>query len=156
MMECEFCFKLLEEYSRSNKFNYVFYSEDSTSSICRIDYDAQLNSFIGFSSPLIDGLSQPKFFRTENFNELKRWVHNFNKSKLINLHMIQSVVPSVPVLILSAYGSDNKVTAIDVLKRWLYIYNQCLVQCVRVIGFNTDGDPHYLKAMRLCSRFFAE
>jgi len=155
MMECEFCFKLLEEYSRSNKFNYVFSSEDSTNSICRIDYDPQLNSFIGFSSPLIDGLPQPNFFRTENFDELKRWVHNFNKSKLINLHIL-SVVPSVPALILSAYGSDNKVTATDVSKRWLYIYNQCLVQGVRVIAFSTDGDPHYLKAMRLCSRFFAE
>jgi len=57
MMEYEFCFKLLEEYSRSNKFNYVFSSEDSTNSICRIDYDPQLNSFIGFSSPLIEEMS---------------------------------------------------------------------------------------------------
>jgi hypothetical protein len=156
IVECEFRFKLLKEYSRSNNCNYVFSSEDATGSICRVDYDAQLNSFIGLSSPLFDGMPQPNFFQTENFEELKTWFDNFSKSKLINLHMIQSVVPSVPPFILSAYGSDNKVTATDVLKRWLYIYNQCLVQGVRVIGFSTDADPRYLRAMRLITRFFAD
>ncbi|CAF4343454.1 unnamed protein product [Rotaria sp. Silwood2] len=156
IIECKFQFKLLKEYSQSNNCSYVFASEDCTSSVCRIDYDAQINSFIGLSSPLIDGVPKPTFFRTDNFEELKMWFEKYNKSKLINLHMIQSVVSSAPPFILSTYGSDNKVTATDILKRWLYIHNQCSVQGVRVIGFSTDGDARYLRAMRLCSRFFAE
>ncbi|UJR06730.1 hypothetical protein I4U23_011019 [Adineta vaga] len=132
--EGQFRFKLLKEYSQSNHCNYVFASEDCTNSICRIDYDAQINSFIGLSSPLTDGVPKPNFFRTDNYEELKIWFDNYNKSKLINIH----------------------VTATDILKRWLYIYNQCLAQNVRVIGFSTDADPRYLRAMRLCSRFFAE
>lgn len=54
--ECEFRFERIKEYARSNNCNYVFSSEDSTSSVCHIDYDAQLDCFIGFSSPLINGL----------------------------------------------------------------------------------------------------
>ncbi|CAM4802556.1 unnamed protein product, partial [Rotaria magnacalcarata] len=70
--------------------------------------------------------------------------------------MIQSVAPSSPPFILSTYGSNNKATATDVFKRWLYIYNQCLCQGVRVIGFSSDCDARYLRAMRLCTRFFAQ
>ncbi|CAF4259283.1 unnamed protein product, partial [Rotaria sordida] len=71
------------------------------SAICRIDYDSQLNSFIGFSSPLIDGMPQPNFFQTENFDELKMWFNNFNKSKFNNIHTAQTIVPSASPLILS-------------------------------------------------------
>jgi hypothetical protein len=156
MIECNFRFDLLRDYKQSNNCNYVFSAEDSTGSICRVEYDAQSNSFIGFSSPLVHGIPKPNFFQTENFDELKSWFNNFDKSKFINLHMIQSVKPFVPPLILSTYGSNNKATATDVLKRWLYIYNKSLVEGVRVIGFSTDGDSRYLRAMRLCSRFFAE
>ncbi|CAF5152503.1 unnamed protein product, partial [Rotaria magnacalcarata] len=50
MTESEFQFQLIKEHLKSNKCNYVFIAEDATSSICRIDYDATSNSFIGFSS----------------------------------------------------------------------------------------------------------
>ena len=70
--------------------------------------------------------------------------------------MIQPLTEIVPPFVLSAYGTDNKVSAADILKRWLYIYQQSLNQGIRIIGFSTDGDPRYLRAMRLCSRFFVE
>jgi hypothetical protein len=88
MFECNFRFDLLRDYTQSNNCNYVFSAEDSTGSICRIEYDAQLNNFIGFSSPLAHGIPKPNFFRTESFDELKSWFDNFDKSKFINLHMI--------------------------------------------------------------------
>ncbi|CAF1179965.1 unnamed protein product [Rotaria sordida] len=150
IIEFQFQFQLLKEYSRSNNCNYVFSSEDCISSICRIDYDSQLNSFIGFSSPLIDEMPQPNFFQTENFNNLKMWFSNFNRSKFINIRMVQSIVPSASPLIFSVYGSDNKFIATDILRRWLYIYNQGFIQGIRVICFSSDGDPRYLRTMRLC------
>ncbi|CAF4551437.1 unnamed protein product, partial [Rotaria socialis] len=156
ILECEFRFQLIKEYCKSNNCNYVFSSEDATRCISRIDYDAQSDSFIGFSSCLVNGLPQPNFFQTNKFDELKLWFGTFDKSAYINLHMIQSVAPSSPPFILSTYGSNNKATATDVLKRWLYIYNQCLCQGVRVIGFSSDCDARYLRAMRLCTRFFAQ
>ena len=140
IVECNFRFDLLRDYTQSNNCNYVFYAEDSTSSICRIEYDAHSNIFIGFSAPLAHGVPKPNFFQTESFDELKSWFDNFDKSKFINLHMIQSIKPFVPPLILSTYGSNNKATSTEVLKRWLFIYNKSLAQGVRVIGFSTDGD----------------
>ena len=43
--ECEFRFQLIKEYTQSNNCDYVFSSEDSTNSICRVDYDAQSDCF---------------------------------------------------------------------------------------------------------------
>ena len=156
MIECEFRFNLLKEYSRSANCNYIFVAEDATRSISCVDYDASSDTFIGFSSPLVNGLPQLNFFRTNNFDVLKEWCDEADISKFINLYMAKSLTTSAPPIILSAYGSNNKFEAIDVIKRWLFIYNQCLIQGTRVLGFSTDGDSRYLKAMRLCSQFFAE
>ncbi|CAF3191676.1 unnamed protein product [Rotaria socialis] len=155
MIESEFRFQLIKEHLKPNKCNYVFIAEDATSSICRIDYDATSNSFIGFSSPLIDGVAQSNFFQTENFEQLELWLSEIDKAKFINLYMLKSLVLSDPPFILTAYGSNNKAKAIEILKRWLFIYHQCLIQDIHVIGFSTDADSRFLRAMRLCSRFFA-
>ena len=156
ILEGEFRFQAMKEYVRSSGFNYVYVGEDSTSSLIHIDYDAQINSFIGFSSPLINGIPQPNYFQTDNFDELGRWFDEIEKSNFITLHMMKSIVPSIPPMILAAYGSHNEGTAIDVLKKWLFIYNKSSSEGVCVIGFSTDADGRYLRAMRLCSRLFAE
>ncbi|CAF2091322.1 unnamed protein product [Rotaria magnacalcarata] len=57
--------------------------------------------------------------------------------------------------LLSAYGVDNTFTAIDILRRWMYIFESCLDKGVRIVGFSTDADNKYLSAMRLASNFFA-
>ncbi|CAF1513898.1 unnamed protein product, partial [Adineta steineri] len=154
-MEGKFRFQLLQDYVESNKCNYVFVAEDATSSISRIDYDATLNSFIGFSAPLVNGVPQSNFFQTENFEQLELWFNDIDKAKFINLYMLKSLTLSAPPFILSAYGSNNKAKAIEILRRWLFIHDQCLIQGVHVIGFSSDADARYLRAMRLCSRFFA-
>jgi hypothetical protein len=155
MVEGEFRFQLIKEYLKSNKCNYVFIAEDATSSISRIDYDATSNSFIGFSLPLLNGVPKANFFQTENFEQLELWFNEIDKAKFINLYMLKSLVLSKPPFILAAYGSNNKAKAIEIFKRWLFIYQQCLIQDIRVIGFSTDADSRFLRAMRLCSRFFA-
>ncbi|CAF4757347.1 unnamed protein product, partial [Rotaria magnacalcarata] len=39
--------------------------------------------------------------------------------------------------LLSAYGVDNTFTAIDILRRWMYIFESCLDKGVRIVGFST-------------------
>lgn len=155
MIEGEFRFQSMQEYSKSSKCNYVFIAEDATSATCRVDYDATLNAFIGLSPPLVDGLPQVNFFQTENFDQLELWFNEIDKAKLINLIMLKSLSLSDPPFILSAYGSNGKAEAIDILKRWLFIYDECRIRNVHVIGFSSDADARYLRSMRLCSRFFA-
>ena len=57
--------------------------------------------------------------------------------------------------ILAAYGTNNRFTAIDVLRRWYFLHNNCRAQNIRLVGFSTDCDPRYLKAIRLSLGFFA-
>lgn len=40
-------------------------------------------------------------------------------------------------LLLSAYGTNNKITSVDILRRWIYIFDNCLINGVRIIGFAT-------------------
>ncbi|CAM4973298.1 unnamed protein product [Rotaria socialis] len=65
----------------------------------------------------------------------------------------QNTIPSS--FLLSAYGIDNTATANDILQRWWYIFNQCLQRNIRIIGFATDADAQYVRAMRLMNGFFA-
>ena len=156
IIEGEFRCALLRKYLPSTQLNYVFCSEDCTGVVCRIEYDSQSNTFIGFSLPLRNGTPQVNVFRTDDYEELKSWFASTDRSTLINLHMIQPLSYSLPPFILSAYGTNNKLKAHDILNRWLHIHSQCFDQGIRIIGFSTDADPKYLRSMRLCTRFFAE
>ena len=62
--------------------------------------------------------------------------------------------PLPSAFILSAYETDNRITAIDVLQRWLIIYKQFYYKGIRILGYSTDGYPKYLRGMRLVANFF--
>jgi hypothetical protein len=72
--------------------------------------------------------------------------------------MIQPIslnsMSSSPFL-LSAYGSDNQHTSMDILMRWTNIVNQCDKNNIKLIGYSTDCDSRYIRAMRLMMGFFA-
>ncbi|CAF1524742.1 unnamed protein product [Adineta ricciae] len=160
LRECEFRFDSLKNYLDSIDSNFVFSSEDSTGAIKSISYDSTDDCFIGFCSPLINGLPSMSKFKTENYYELEQWSKHVNRSSLVNAHLIEPIqtkassqVHSRPY-VLSAYGTDDKVTASDILRRWLHIYNQCKERDIHVVGFSSDCAPKYLKAMRLALRFF--
>jgi hypothetical protein len=55
----------------------------------------------------------------------------------------------------AAYGSNGKYTAVDILRRCFTIFDKCLTQGIRILGYSTDADLRYLLAMKLCSGFFA-
>lgn len=126
-----------------------------------MSYDAANNSFIGFSAPLIKGVPIVNHFQTDSFSDLQRWFHDYDKSTLINVHIVEPLLTSAkdPMhsrpYILAAYGTNNRFNAIDVLRRWYFLYSNCKDQNIRLVGFSTDCDPRYLKAMRLSLGFFA-
>lgn len=124
-------------------------------------YDATNDSFIGFASPLIEGLPIVNHFQTDKFSDLQTWFNDYEKSKLMNCHLLEPLmrtsneqVHSRPY-ILAAYGTDNRFTAIDIIRRWCFMCNRCREEGIRLVGFSTDSDPRYLKAMRLSLEFFA-
>ncbi|CAF5113713.1 unnamed protein product, partial [Rotaria sp. Silwood1] len=63
---------------------------------------------------------------------------------------------SSPSFILSAYGTNGKFTARDILQRWLKIFDFCLERNIRILGYSTDCDPRSLNAMRNAMGFFSK
>ncbi|CAF4825556.1 unnamed protein product, partial [Rotaria sp. Silwood2] len=57
--------------------------------------------------------------------------------------------------LLSAYGTDSEYQSIDIIRGWIWIFEQTMLKNIRIVGYSTDGDPKYLRAMRLATGFFA-
>ncbi|CAF3788942.1 unnamed protein product [Rotaria sp. Silwood1] len=159
--ECEFRFDLLKDYLDSIKSQYVFSSEDASGVVSSVSYDAINDSFIGFTPSLNNGLPVINQFKTNSYSELEQWFHDIDKSTLVNVHLIEPLLTDVTSLvhsrpyIISAYGINNKHSASDTIRRWIYIYNQCKERNINLVGFSTDCDSRYFKAMRICLGFFS-
>ena len=172
--EGKFDFQSLEKCAS----RFGFCSEDTTGVIRRVEYDSSSNSFVGFATPIIDGVPMAQSYQADTFTELKDIYESKEIASLLNVHMFQSVpmldsVTHAPkACLLSAYGVNNRSTAMDILRRWIHILKNCLDNGVRVIGFSTgicrdtivnerffdspiDADSKYLSAMRIGSGFFA-
>ena len=172
--EGQFGFQSLEKYAS----RFGFCSEDMTGVIRKVEYDSSSNSFVGFATPIIDGVPMAQSYQADTFDELKDIFQSTEIASLLNVHMFQSVpmldsVTHAPKpCLLSAYGVNNKSNAMDILRRWIYMLKNCLDNGVRIIGFSTgifigiivnerffhsqiDADGKYMSAMRLVSGFFA-
>jgi hypothetical protein len=118
-----------------------------------------MNSFGGFATPLEYGIPISGYFKRDSFDELKGWFENKDKSNCLNVHMIQPLIESKPYtspFLLAAYGINSRFKTIDVLNRWIWIFEKSQETNVRIAAFSTDCDPRYLLAMRLTTGFFAK
>ncbi|CAM4980106.1 unnamed protein product [Rotaria socialis] len=159
IMEGEFRYDTLQHLQTSNNHQLAVCSEDCTGVIQKIVYDAPTNTLIGFSTPLDRGIPVPQYFQTDSYEQLKVWFENEDKSSLLNVHMLELLTTSKSSsssFLLGAYGITSKFNSIDVLRRWLWIFQHCQTSNIRILAFSTDCDPKYLRAMRLITGFFAK
>ncbi|CAF2803400.1 unnamed protein product [Rotaria sp. Silwood2] len=73
--------------------------------------------------------------------------------------MVQPLFASNPYsspFLLAAYRLTNKFKAVDVLHRWLWIFEKSRESNVRIVAYSTDCDARYLLSMRLATGFFAK
>lgn len=140
LIEGEFRFDSLLQHFNSINTKHCFGSEDCTGVIRKIKYDKDTNTFVGFSTPLNNGIPTVKYFQTESLEHLKTWFRMIEKAPLLNVHMVQPVVEfmgqSSPFLI-SAYGVNSRYTSIDIIRRWSFIHEECSKKGIRMIGFST-------------------
>ncbi|CAF1615485.1 unnamed protein product [Rotaria magnacalcarata] len=118
--EGDFRYDLMCDYLSLQKTNFIFASEDCTGVIPLVIYNVQSNTFIGFAPHLEDGLPKINTFPTKSFSKFENWFGTLNKSHLLNFHMIQPInldLKSCAPFILSAYGTDNHFTTLDILMR---------------------------------------
>ncbi|CAF0898057.1 unnamed protein product, partial [Didymodactylos carnosus] len=157
--ECDFRFDALNRYLQSINCKFAYSSEDCTGVVSKINYDVNTNSFTGFCPILHNGIPAPRQYQTDNFFQLKEWFSTIAKSTLVNVHMIEPLATlgtKSSSFLLSAFGTNNKITSISIIRRWIYIYDQCCNSNIRIIGYSTDCDPKYLRAVRLASGYFAQ
>ncbi|CAF3518851.1 unnamed protein product [Rotaria socialis] len=157
--EAEFRFDESKIYLDSIDCQSAFLSEDCSAFIPRIEYDSTLNCFNSFVTPIDGGKPIENAFDCQSFEELKRALETQPRANLVNVHVLQPITDASfsrtpPPAVLSAYGTDNKISSIDILKRWLIIFAEFHSRNIHVLGFSTDGDPKYLRTMRLTSNFF--
>ncbi|CAF4031753.1 unnamed protein product, partial [Rotaria sp. Silwood1] len=155
--EGEIRFDELLNYSNKINCSYVYASEDCTAVISKIHYDVESNSFIGFCPELKNGIPSIRQYQTDDFFELEKWFDIVKKSTLVNIHTVQPITRErSPPFLLSAFGTDNQTTSISILCRWLFIYEKCHTNNIRIVGFSSDADPKFLKAMRLATGYFSQ
>ena len=117
---------------------------------------------MGFSTPLVKEVPTINQFQTDGFADLQRWFKEYDKSTMINIHLIEPLLTRSNAsvhfcpYILATYGTNNRFKAINVLRRWFFLYNKCKDQDNHLVGFATDCDSRYLKAMRLSLGVFAQ
>ena len=90
-------------------------------------------------------------YQTDDFFQLENWFETIERSTLMNIYTVQHISNKAPPFLLSGFGTNNKIDAISVLHRWLFIYEQCHQDNIKILGFSSDADPKYLKAMRLAT-----
>jgi hypothetical protein len=93
--EAEFGFDMLEQHFIMKNSKYGFASEDTTGIIKKILYNKDANSFVGFCTPLDNGIPIAHYFRTKSFHQLKQWFTDIEKGPLLNLYMIQPLTQDI-------------------------------------------------------------
>ncbi|CAF1075093.1 unnamed protein product [Rotaria sordida] len=144
--EGKFRFDESKNYLDSINCQFVFISEDSSAIIPRVEYDSIFNNFNGLVTPVLDGKPIENAFNCQSFEELKFLIENNTRANLVNIHCLQPIFNqdisiTSAATVLAAYGTDNKLTSMDIIKRWVMIYQQLHSRNIRVLGFSTDGDP---------------
>lgn len=153
--EGEFRFHELSDYSKKNNCSYLYASEDCTGVMSKVQYDVTTNSFIGFCPDLNNGIPKLRQYQTDDFAQLEEWFETLNQSALVNIHTVQTITNKISLpFLLASFGTDSKVDAISVLHRWLFMYENCKNNNIRIVGFVTDADAKYLRAMRLATGYF--
>ncbi|CAF4682157.1 unnamed protein product, partial [Rotaria socialis] len=155
--EGDFRYDLMCDYLSLQKTNFIFASEDCTGVIPQIIYNVPSNTFIDFVPHLEDGLPKINTFSTESFSKFENWFGTLNKSHLLNLHMVQPInldLKSCAPFILSAYGTDNHFTTLDILMRWMTIINQCFFADMPNQQFHLRDNAFYVGIPKSWDWFF--
>ncbi|CAF1449463.1 unnamed protein product [Adineta steineri] len=160
LTEGECRFNKMAKYLNSFGVRHAYCAEDCTGVVRRIKYDTHAKSFIDFSTPLYGGIPSPSHFKTDSITELKLWMDQTEKAPLLNIHCVQAIPPpnqtiAPPSFALAGYGVSSQYTSLDILSRWLFIHKNSIEQNMRILGFSTDADNKYFRAMRLMAGFYA-
>lgn len=148
----------LIEYFDQKKYPKIgWYSEDQTKTVERIRYNPKYNTLEGLASPLNEnGVPILRFNIAETAADIQNLLSSYPVSTLMNLVLVQPLVENSSAFCLLAYGTDNRFTAGDCLRRWNYIRDTLKSRGFEILGESGDGDSRILKAMKTKSKLSNE
>lgn len=129
----------------------VCLSEDATRIQGKVEYHHKTNQLVGFVLPTNaqNGLPIPFTYRARNFEEIFQHFSGGNTiATFLNVVMAQPTAKNIPAFCLLIFGSDNRYSAQDVVKRWKYVSNELKKRDIRTLTFSSDSDPRYNAPMR--------
>lgn len=126
----------------------VCLSEDATRIVDKTQYNPSTNQISGFVAPLKEnGMPVAFNYPARNAEEIAQHFLNENSvSTFVNIIIAQPLGDVSPFCLL-VFGSDNKYTADQVKKRWLYIKAELNKRNIMVLTISSDSDPRYNSAM---------
>lgn len=126
----------------------IWLSEDATKIVNKIEYDSTTDQIIGLVLPIDQNGMPVKFsFRTENVAKLQHSLLNYTKAEYVYTVMARCLNVNTPSFCLSLFGTDNKFTTGQVLKRWSYTERVVGSEEIDILGWASDGDTRCLRAM---------
>lgn len=115
------CDELKAYLEKTNSPKTVFLSEDGSGIVQKITYDVKTNQLIGLVLPFDDLNGIPKSFSyvVNSSEDIAEFIKK-SLSKYVYIVVAQPTNPKSPPFILQIFGTSNRFTADDVMKRWKY------------------------------------
>lgn len=97
----------------------VWLSEDGSGIVQKVVYDVNTNKLVGLNLPFDESTGMPinSTFMARNLREIEKHMEN-SKSHLVYIVMAQPVKQNAPPFVLNIFGTNNKFSALNVLRRW--------------------------------------
>ncbi|GAB0086470.1 Peptidase S1, PA clan [Sergentomyia squamirostris] len=139
----------LKEYINKQKLPpYVWLSEDATKIQEGVKYNSRTDCATGYVMPFDkNGMPITDTYKLKTPNDVARF-STAPKASYVNVILAQPMDYSASPFCLLIFGTDNKYTASQIVKRWQYIEGVLKELGICVAGYSTDGDPKFLSAMR--------
>ena len=118
----------------------VSIGEDATRIIARVDYDSETDRCVGFVLPLNEkGLPIVDSYLATSFKAIESMFTKSAIAKYAYVYMAQPLKLNAPPFCLACFGTD-KFTAVEVMQRWNYIYEECKKRNIHILSYGSDGD----------------
>lgn len=122
------CQQLRKYLENLNIEKAVWISEDGSGVVSNIHYDSVFDQLVGFVLPNCpnSGSPIPFSFKARDADDIFKHMRdpNVRKSYLVYLVMAQPLSEGVPPFVLQIFGTDNRFSKEDVIKRWEYTRNE--------------------------------
>lgn len=108
------------------------------------------DELIGMVLPLSQSTGMPIANTCESSLEyIQKIMKSSEKSKTLYSVMCKPMAIGSPSYCLTAFGTNNRFTATDVLRRFKFMKAELNAEGIKTAGISSDGDPKLLQAMRI-------